>query len=152
MRAVIQRVSRAKVTTNNKEEYIGKGLLILVGIEQGDSKVEADWMLNKWLRLRVFNDEEGKMNKSLSDVDGELMVISQFTLYGDARKGTRPSYIQAARPEHAIPLYEYILEQLSLNYPKKVASGEFGAHMDVELVNDGPVTLILDKENSTKDK
>lgn len=149
MRAVIQRVNRAEVRTSRKTASIKHGLMILLGIEESDTPTEADWMVQKIMKLRIFNDEEGKMNRSVQDVNGELMVISQFTLYGDARKGTRPSYIKAARPETAIPLYEYVVEKLQELSEFAVATGEFGAHMEVELVNDGPVTLILERENQS---
>lgn len=149
MRAVIQRVNRAEVRTSRKTASIKHGLMILLGIEESDTPTEADWMVQKIMKLRIFNDEEGKMNRSVQDVNGELMVISQFTLYGDARKGTRPSYIKAARPETAIPLYEYVVEKLQELSEFAVATGEFGAPMEVELVNDGPVTLILERENQS---
>lgn len=144
MRAVIQRVSRARVSVNGEiTGEIGKGILILLGVSREDSEKEALYLLEKTLNLRIFEDAEGKMNLSLMDVQGELLVVSQFTLYGDARKGRRPSYIEAALPEKAESLYNFFVtearKQISL-----VETGRFQAMMDVELVNDGPVTILLD--------
>ncbi|WP_018128068.1 D-aminoacyl-tRNA deacylase [Balneola vulgaris] len=146
MKVVVQRVSSASVTVGKEiTGAIEKGLLLLVGIHEQDDRKSLEWMCNKILKLRIFEDEEGKMNKSVQDVEGGLLVVSQFTLYGDAKKGTRPSFIEAARPEFAEPYYEemvqYFKEQSSLN----IQTGQFGAMMEVELVNDGPVTLILEK-------
>jgi D-tyrosyl-tRNA(Tyr) deacylase len=144
MRAVIQRVSRASVTVNGSVVgSIDRGLLVLLGVTHADTAAEADWMAEKIAALRIFPDDEGKLNRSVVDCAGSVLVVSQFTLYGDARKGTRPSFIEAARPEHAIPLYELVVQRLSEVVP--VATGEFGAMMDVELVNDGPVTIILER-------
>ena len=146
MRVVLQRVSRAKVTVDDETKgEIGAGLLLLVGFTDGEELDALRWMADKVVGLRVFNDEEGKMNLSLEDVGGELLVVSQFTLYGDARKGRRPSFVKAADPEEAIPLYDRFVEILEERAPGRVASGEFGAMMDVELVNDGPVTLVLER-------
>ncbi len=144
MKSVIQRVSQASVTIDGavKGEIQG-GFLILLGITHSDTEKDVKWMVDKITGLRVFEDENGKMNLSLEDVKGELLIVSQFTLYGDARKGRRPSFIEAARPEKAIPLYEKFVE-LAKEKGINVATGEFGADMKVNLLNDGPVTLIVD--------
>jgi len=148
MRAVIQRVSQASVNIDEKKvASINEGLLILLGIETQDTKEDADWLANKISTLRIFSDSEGKMNKSVTEVDGEVIVVSQFTLHAKTKKGNRPSYIKAARPEQAIPLYEQFNENLSLAIGKEVQSGEFGADMKVILTNDGPVTIIIDTKN-----
>ena len=150
MRAVIQRVSRAQVSVG--EEIVGKidrGLLVLLGITHSDTPADARWLAEKIVGLRIFNDADGKMNLGLSDVAGSVLVVSQFTLYGDAQKGRRPSFIAAARPEQAIPLYEAFINGIkALGVP--VETGRFGAMMDVELVNEGPVTLILESVISTQ--
>jgi len=139
VRALVQRVSEASVTVAGEEvARIGRGLLVLLGVRRGDGDAEADRIASKLLALRVFEDADGKLNLSVLDVGGEVLVVSQFTLYGDARKGTRPSYVAAARPEHAEPLYERVCERLG------AARGVFGAMMEVELVNDGPVTLLVE--------
>ena len=145
MRVVLQRVSRALVTVEGRVTgEIGPGLLLLVGFTAGDGEEALRWMAEKVVGLRIFADEEGKMNRSVEEIGGGLLVVSQFTLYGDARKGRRPSFIDAARPEVAIPLYERFVEILrATGLP--VGTGEFGAMMEVELVNDGPVTLILER-------
>lgn len=146
MRVLVQRVSRAEVTVEGRVTgEIGPGLLLLVGIRQGDGDAELEWMVHKLANLRVFGDAEGKMNLSVQDTGGGVLAISQFTLYGDAKKGNRPSYIEAARPEVAEPLYDKFCEQLGAAIGKEVQRGVFGAHMDVELINDGPVTLMLEK-------
>jgi D-tyrosyl-tRNA(Tyr) deacylase len=146
MRIVVQRVSQASVEVDgNIIGSVKKGLLVLAGFHVDDTREQVQWMCEKLVKLRIFNDSDGKMNLSVQDVGGELLVVSQFTLYGDARKGTRPSYIESARPETAIPLYEFMLEYLTNNSGLRVASGEFGAMMNVSLINDGPVTLILDR-------
>lgn len=146
MRAVIQRVSRAKVTVDNEiTGEIGKGLLILLGVSVKDSEKDAAYLLEKILNLRIFEDSEQKMNLSLLDISGEMLVVSQFTLYGDVRKGRRPSFIEAAPPEKANMLYEYFVAE-ARKQVKKTATGKFQAMMDVELVNDGPVTILLDSE------
>ena len=145
MRIVLQRVSRASVTVDGRVTgEIERGLLLLVGFTNGDTDEALAWMTKKVVQLRVFPDDEGKMNRSVEDADGGILVVSQFTLYGDARKGNRPSFIDAARPEVAIPLYERFVALLRAT-GRPVATGEFGAMMDVELVNDGPVTLILER-------
>jgi D-tyrosyl-tRNA(Tyr) deacylase len=145
MRIVLQRVSRARVTVEGRVTgETGRGLLLLAGFTDGDSEDALAWMADKVVGLRIFPDDEGKMNRSVQEVGGGLLVVSQFTLYGDTRKGRRPSFIDAARPEVAIPLYERFVALLrATGLP--VGTGEFGAMMDVELVNDGPVTLILER-------
>lgn len=146
MRIVIQRVKRASVTIDEKiSGEIKHGLLLLVGIHQNDTKDIINWCCKKISNLRVFNDEDDKMNLSLLDVKGGLLVVSQFTLYGNTKKGTRPSFIEAAKPDVAEPLYDYMLQKLKKMKIEKVASGEFGAMMNVELINDGPVTIVLEK-------
>lgn len=147
MRALIQRVSHAQVNVNDKTVgAIQKGLVILLGVSPQDSEAEAEQLSKKIAKLRIFNDEVGKMNLSVKDVEGEALVISQFTLYADSRKGNRPSYTQAAKPEHADTLYQYFSKQLELE-GLKVANGVFGANMDVSLLNQGPVTIWLDTDN-----
>jgi D-tyrosyl-tRNA(Tyr) deacylase len=126
---------------------IEKGLLLLLGIEEADGREDIDWLVKKITQLRIFNDKEGVMNLSVSNVQGEIIVVSQFTLHASTKKGNRPSYIRAARPETAIPLYEAFLSALEETLDKKVGKGVFGAHMDVSLVNDGPVTIFLDSKN-----
>jgi len=144
MRAVIQRVARARVTIDDRVlGAIGRGLLILLGIAADDAEADAQWLLDKLLDLRIFDNEDGKFDRSLRDMNGELLVVSQFTLYGDTRHGRRPSFTAAARPEHAMPLYERFVASARAR-DVRVATGEFGAHMQVELINDGPVTLTLD--------
>ena len=148
MRTVIQRVSEASVEINgNIEGEIKSGLLILIGIETEDNSDNIDWLLSKILQMRIFSDAEGKMNESLLDQNGELLVISQFTLHASTKKGNRPSFIKAARPEIAIPLYEEFLKKAEVQLPGKVQSGIFGADMKVKLINDGPVTITLDSKN-----
>jgi D-tyrosyl-tRNA(Tyr) deacylase len=145
MRVVLQRVSRARVAIDGGVRgEIGRGLLLLVGLREGDSDETLRWMADKVASLRIFPDEEGKMNRSVEEIGGALLVVSQFTLYGDARRGRRPSFIEAARPEVAIPLYERFVELLR-ETGLTVGTGEFGAMMAVELVNDGPVTMVLDR-------
>ena len=145
MRVVLQRVSRASVTiTGRTVGAIERGYCLLVGFTHGDTPAQVDWMAEKVAGLRLFSDPDGKMNLGLGDVNGEILVISQFTLYGDAAKGRRPSFIDAARPEVAIPLYQHFLDAFRQR-GIRVAAGEFGADMQVEIHNDGPVTLILDR-------
>jgi D-tyrosyl-tRNA(Tyr) deacylase len=145
MRVVLQRVSRASVTVGGRVTgAIGRGCLLLVGFHLSDTPEQCDWMAAKVAGLRLFPDDEGKMNRDLADVDGGVLVVSQFTLYGDTERGRRPSFIEAARPEVAIPLYERFLSQLRAA-GLRVEAGEFGADMHVELLNDGPVTLILER-------
>ena len=149
MITVIQRVRESSVTVSNQiTGSIGNGLLILVGFEDEDGIGDIEWISNKILNLRIFDDEEGVMNLSCRDVDSEILVISQFTLHASTKKGNRPSYIKAAKPAIAIPLYESFITQLEADLGKKIQTGEFGADMKVHLVNDGPVTIIID----TKDK
>lgn len=148
MRAVIQRVSGASVTISGEvTASIGKGFMVLLGIETADTKEDADWLAAKISGLRVFADEAGLMNKDLQGADAELLVVSQFTLHASYKKGNRPSFIKAARPEQAVPLYEYFIQQLSQLAGRPVATGTFGADMQVALVNDGPVTIIMDTRN-----
>ena len=145
MRALIQRVSHAGVTVDGRMTgQIGRGFVVLLGITHGDGRAEADWLAGKIVGLRVFDDDAGKMNLSLADVGGALLVVSQFTLYGDARKGRRPSFTDAAAPEVAEPLVDYFVEVLR-GAGFTVATGVFGAHMDVEIHNDGPVTMMIEK-------
>lgn len=146
MKFVIQRVSEASVSVEDKTiGSIRKGFLILAGISDSDTQEMADRMLKKILNLRIFDDADGKTNLSLQDVDGELLIISQFTLYADCRKGNRPSFFGAGKPDHANELYQYILKQAALSCDR-VQSGEFGAHMKVSLLNDGPFTIVLDSD------
>jgi D-tyrosyl-tRNA(Tyr) deacylase len=148
MRAVVQRVSTASVTINAEvKSAIGQGFMILLGIEAADTKDDADWLSKKIAQLRVFSDEEGLMNKDIKEVNGEVLVVSQFTLHASYKKGNRPSFIRAARPEQAIPLYEYFTAQMTELLGKPTATGTFGADMKVALVNDGPVTIIMDTQN-----
>ncbi|GAA0710827.1 D-aminoacyl-tRNA deacylase [Paraclostridium ghonii] len=146
MRAVVQRVSSSNVTVDENEiSNIDKGLLVLLGVTHGDSSKDVDYLLEKIVNLRIFEDENEKMNLSLKDINGELLVVSQFTLYGDCRKGRRPNFTEAAKPDLANDLYEEFVEKArrqSIN----VGTGKFGAHMMVELVNDGPVTMLIDSE------
>jgi len=145
MRAVVQRVKKASVTVDGKiVGSIERGLMVLLGIHEKDTINELLWMAEKIVKLRIFEDEEGKMNISVKDIGGDILLVSQFTLYGDLKKGTRPSYIEAARPEVAIPLYEKMIETLK-NEGLRVETGVFGAMMDVELINSGPVTIILER-------
>jgi len=148
MRAVVQRVLKASVTIEGQVvSSMRNGLLILLGIEEADGQEDVFWLSKKISQLRIFNDEKGVMNLSVNDVNGEVMVVSQFTLHAKTKKGNRPSYIKAARPEKAVPLYKkFIIEMVSLT-GKKVETGEFGAMMQVSLVNDGPVTIIIDTKN-----
>lgn len=148
MKIVIQKVSKASVTINDeKVANIKTGLLVLLGIVADDSQKDIDFLVRKTANLRIFNDENGVMNNSLKDCDGEVIVVSQFTLYAATKKGNRPSYIKAAKPEIAIPLYEKFVSTLEIELDKKVQTGEFGADMKVELLNDGPVTIIIDSKN-----
>lgn len=148
MRVVIQRVSRASVTIDGVcKSAIKGGLLILVGIEETDGQEDIDWLCKKIVNLRIFDDAEGVMNKSILDSGGEILVISQFTLHASTRKGNRPSYIKAAKPEISIPVYEQFCKELSCALGKEVGTGRFGADMKVELLNDGPVTICIDTKN-----
>ena len=148
MRAVIQRVSEASVIINNeKVANIQKGLLVLVGIEDLDNQEDINWLASKIANLRIFADENEIMNCSIKEVDGEIIVVSQFTLHAQTKKGNRPSYIKAAKPEIAIPLYESFIKQIESELNKKIQTGQFGADMKVTLINDGPVTIIIDSKN-----
>ncbi|MEO9871141.1 D-aminoacyl-tRNA deacylase [Ekhidna sp.] len=148
MRVVIQRVSSASVEIGGDiKSQIGKGLLLLVGIEDTDSQEDIDWLCRKISGLRIFPDEQEVMNKSLLDIEGEALVVSQFTLHASTKKGNRPSYIQAAKPDVAVPLYESFVKTLSAHLQKTVETGQFGADMKVSLVNDGPVTILIDTKN-----
>ncbi len=148
MRTVIQRVDNASVKIDGSiYSEIGKGLLVLLGIEPDDTIGDIDWLSGKISRLRIFDDENGVMNLSVKDIDGEILVVSQFTLYASTKKGNRPSYIKSARPETAIPLYEKFIEKLTEEAGKQVKTGKFGAMMDISLINSGPVTIIIDTKN-----
>ena len=148
MRAVIQRVSKASVTVESSiTAAIQKGLLILIGIEDDDDISDIEWLSRKIINLRIFNDANGVMNTSLIDVDGDAVVVSQFTLHASTKKGNRPSYLKASKPEIAIPIYEKFVAQIEKDLGKKVGTGVFGADMKVELLNDGPVTIVIDTKN-----
>lgn len=148
MRVVIQRVTKASVTIDKKiHAEIGKGLLILLGIEDADSDEDIEWLSGKIVNLRIFDDADGVMNISVKDIGGEILLISQFTLHASTKKGNRPSYIKASKPDIAIPLYEKIIQQLSNDLEKEIKTGVFGADMKVELLNDGPVTMVIDTKN-----
>ena len=147
MRALLQRVKQASVTVEEEvKSSIGKGLLIFIGIENEDGQEDIEWLTRKILNMRIFDDENGDMNKSVMDVDGEMLVISQFTLHARVKKGNRPSYIDAAKPDVSVPLYEQFVNQLEKESGKKIGIGEFGAMMDVGLINDGPVTIWMDSK------
>jgi len=148
MRAVIQRVSQASVTINNNiRASIGKGLLVLAGIEDADGPEDLEWLSWKIVNLRIFNDENGIMNVSVKDDGGDILLVSQFTLHASNKKGNRPSYIRASKPEYAVPLYEKFIAQLAKDLGKEIQTGEFGADMKVELINDGPVTILFDTKS-----
>ena len=148
MRVVIQRVSEASVTIEDvKVAQINKGLLVLVGVEDADSQEDIDWLAAKVAKIRLFGDENNVMNLSVQEVDGDIIVVSQFTLHAATKKGNRPSYIKASKPEIAIPLYESFVQKLEQEIGKKVQTGQFGADMKVSLINDGPVTIIIDSKN-----
>ena len=148
MRAVIQKVSHASIIIDKDQtKKIGPGLVILLGIEESDNLSDIEWLSGKICRLRIFDDDQGIMNLSVQDVNGEIMIVSQFTLHASTRKGNRPSYIKAASPETAIPLYHSFIEQMQLTMGKPVHTGEFGAYMQVSLCNDGPVTISIDTKN-----
>lgn len=148
MRVVVQRVSQASVSVDSKiTGQISKGLMVLVGIENADAKEDSEWLSKKICNLRIFDDEDGVMNKSLVDIDGNILAISQFTLHAKTKKGNRPSYIAAAKPDISIPLYENFVVCLEKESGKKVETGKFGAEMQVSLVNDGPVTIVIDTKN-----
>ena len=148
MRAVIQRVTRASVTIDGRiNGRIGLGLLVLIGIEDADNLEDIIWLSNKMVNLRIFNDDTGVMNRSVLEIGGDILLISQFTLHANTKKGNRPSYIKASKPDIAIPLYETMIKQLTSDLGKNIATGIFGADMKVELLNDGPVTIIIDSKN-----
>ncbi|MEE1962332.1 D-tyrosyl-tRNA(Tyr) deacylase [Flagellimonas taeanensis] len=148
MRAVIQRVSRASVTVEGQVvSAIGQGLLVLLGIEDADGNEDSDWLSQKITNLRIFNDADGVMNRSVLDVGGDIIVVSQFTLHAQTKKGNRPSYIKASKPDVAIPIYEAFVQRMEQDMGKKVGTGIFGADMKVELLNDGPVTIMMDTKN-----
>lgn len=148
MRTVIQRVEHASVSIGGQvKSRINQGLMILVGIEDKDSSEDVEWLAKKIINLRIFDDENGIMNRSILDIQGEVLIVSQFTLHASTKKGNRPSYIKASRPETAIPLYTSFCEEISMLLGKEVGTGEFGAEMKIELVNDGPVTILIDSQN-----
>lgn len=148
MRAVIQRVSKASVTINGSiNSQIGNGLLVLIGIEDADTKEDIEWLSAKIINLRIFNDDNGVMNVSVRENGGDILLVSQFTLQASTKKGNRPSYLKASKPDFAIPMYEKMIQQLTNDLGKPIGTGRFGADMKVELLNDGPVTIIIDTKN-----
>lgn len=148
MRLIIQRVKSASVTIENSIfSSINSGLMVLVGIEDADDENDADWLTQKLINMRIFSDSDGKMNLSVKDIKGEILIVSQFTLHASTQKGNRPSFIKAARPEKAIPLYEYFIKKISLELGSTCKTGVFGADMKVELINNGPVTIFIDSKN-----
>ena len=148
MRIVAQRVSRASVTIDGKvKSAIGMGMMVLLGIEEADNQEDVEWLCQKLSKLRIFSDENDAMNLDINQIEGSFLVVSQFTLHAMTKKGNRPSFIRAARPEHAIPLYELFVKRLHEVSGREVLTGEFGAMMEVELINDGPVTIIMDSKN-----
>ncbi len=150
MRVVLQRVTKASVTIENQlNAEIGLGLLLLIGIEAEDTSEDIEWLCRKIVNMRIFNDEDGVMNNSLLDVNGDAIIVSQFTLHASTKKGNRPSYIKAAKPDVAIPLYEEFIQVFKKHLGKEVGTGKFGADMKVELLNDGPVTILIDSKNKS---
>ena len=148
MRAVIQRVTRASVTIERcVKSQIGQGLLVLVGVEDTDRQEDVEWLARKIVNMRIFDDDDGTMNHSVAEIGGEVLVVSQFTLFAMTKKGNRPSYIRASKPEIAIPLYEAFCEEVGLQLGRAIQTGSFGAYMKVELINDGPVTILVDTKN-----
>ncbi len=148
MKVILQRVSQASVIVEgNKTADIQKGLLVLVGIEDADTQEDIDWLVGKIIKMRIFGDENDVMNRSVQDIDGDIIVVSQFTLHASTKKGNRPSYIKASKPEFAIPMYENFVKSLEKDFGKKVQTGIFGADMKVSLLNDGPVTILIDSKN-----
>jgi D-tyrosyl-tRNA(Tyr) deacylase len=148
MRSVIQRVTKASVVIDGKiNGSIGAGLLVFLGIEDADNKEDIEWLAGKIVNMRIFNDDSGIMNRSVLDIAGEILMISQFTLHASTKKGNRPSYIKASKPDIAIPLYEKMIQQLTDKLGKRIGTGIFGAEMKVELLNDGPVTIVIDSKN-----
>ena len=148
MRVIIQRVKKASVEIENRlHSKVGQGMLVLLGIEDADDPGDLEWLIGKIIKLRIFDDEQGVMNLSINQIDGDILLISQFTLHASTKKGARPSYIRAAHPDKAIPLYQSFIKQLNAQMNTEIKTGEFGAKMQVELVNDGPVTIIIDSKN-----
>jgi len=148
MRVIIQRVSKATVTINNSVySNINQGLLLLLGVEEADLQRDIDWLVKKISQMRIFSDKDGKMNLSVSDINGEILVVSQFTLFASCKKGNRPSFTKSAKPEIAIPLYDSFVSKMNDSIKSELKTGVFGADMKVELINDGPVTIILDSKN-----
>lgn len=148
MRVVVQRVKKASVTIDNKpKSSIGKGVLILLGIEDLDTEKDIEWLCQKICKLRIFNDENEVMNLPITEIDGEILLVSQFTLHASVKKGNRPTYIRASKPDFAIPMYEKFILNLEKEFGKEIQTGVFGADMQVELINDGPVTLVIDSKN-----
>lgn len=148
MRVIIQRVNHASIKIQNQvHSEIQKGLLILLGIETEDTLEDAEWLVKKIISLRIFSDDDGKMNLDIKQINGDILLVSQFTLHAQTKKGNRPSYIRSARPEQAIPLYEKVIELFSVEYGKQIFTGKFGADMKVNLENDGPVTIFIDSKN-----
>lgn len=148
MRTVIQRVQHASVTIDGKlKSAIGKGLLVLLGVEDRDTKEDIEWLAKKIVNLRIFDDENGVMNRSILESGGDMLIVSQFTLHASTKKGNRPSYIKASKPETAVPMYEAFCDEVNIQFGKAVLTGEFGADMQVELLNDGPVTIFIDTQN-----
>jgi len=148
MRAVIQRVKNANVTIDgNRKSAIAKGLLVLLGVEDADTTEDVQWLSAKIVNLRIFNDDQGVMNLSVKESGGDILLVSQFTLHASTKKGNRPSYIRASKPDHAIPMYGAMIKQLSADLGKEIGTGSFGADMQVELLNDGPVTIVIDTKN-----
>ena len=149
MRALLQRVSHSQLSIEgNLYSQIGQGLLVLLGIEESDTQEDVNWLVRKISNLRIFEDSEGKMNLSIKDIEGELMVVSQFTLYASTKKGNRPSFLKSAKPDVAIPLYESFIDSIGLANEKEIKAGKFGANMQINLTNDGPVTIWLDSKDS----
>jgi len=150
MRVVLQRVLQASVSINDEiKNKINKGILIFLSIENADNQEDIKWLSNKIVNIRIFDDKKGVMNLSVKEINGEILLISQFTLHADTKKGNRPSYNKAAKPETAIPVYEKFIKQLEIDFEKQVQTGKFGAKMKIELINDGPVTIIIDTKNKT---
>lgn len=148
MRAVIQRVKNASVTIDGQQKSaIRDGLLVLMGVEDADTADDISWLSSKIVNLRIFNDENGVMNRSVKEINGDILLVSQFTLHASTKKGNRPSYIRASKPEHAVPMYEAMIRQLSVDLGKEIGTGSFGADMKVELLNDGPVTIWIDTKS-----
>ncbi len=148
MRAVIQKVTKAVLSIEEREySRIGEGLMVLLGVEDADTEEDIEWLSGKILRLRIFDDENGVMNRSVEDIKGEIMIVSQFTLHASCKKGNRPTYIRASKPEFAKPMYEKFIAKTQENFPKEIKTGVFGADMQIELVNNGPTTIIIDTKN-----